>query len=181
LRRRFRRPKKEKFIEPRFRANERIFSPTVFVIDEQGKQLGEMETKTALETARARELDLVEVSPNAQPPVCRFIDYGKFQYQQAKQEQQAKSRQHKVDIKGVRIGLRTDEHDILFKREQVIKFLSKGHKIKIEVVLRGREKAYREQAKQNLRDFVGKIDIPHRIEEDVKSFPGGFNMIIAPE
>lgn len=151
------------------------------MIDEQGQQLGEMETTKARETAQERGLDLVEVSPNAQPPVCRFLDYGKFQYQQAKQEQAAKSKQRKVDTKGVRIGLRTDDHDRLFKIEQIKKFLTKGHKVKVEIVLRGREKAYKDQAKQILRQFVETIDIPFKIEEDVKSFPGGFNMIIAPK
>lgn len=181
MRRRFRRPRKEKVVEPKFKANERIRVPRVFVIDEKGENLGEMETAEAIEKAKEREMDLVEVSPNAKPPVCKFIDYGKFQYQQAKKEQQAKAKQKKVDTKGIRIGLRTDAHDLLFKKNQAEKFLTKGHKVKAEIFLRGREKAHRNLAKENLQKFVDTIEIPYKTEEELSSFPNGFNITIAPE
>lgn len=181
MRRRFRRPRKEKVVEPRFRANERILSPSVSVIDETGKPLGEITLQEALDIARERGYDLVEVAPNAHPPVCKLLDYGKFQYQQAKQEQQAKSKQKKIDIKGVRIGLRTDDHDMTFKKQQVEKFLSKGHKVKIEVFLRGREKAYRDRGREALGQFIKSVGTPYKVEEEIKGSPSGFSIIITTQ
>jgi len=181
MRRRFRRPRKEKVIEPRFRANERILAPSVSVIDEAGKSLGEITLQNALDIARERGYDLVEVAPNVQPPVCKLLDYGKFQYQQSKQEQQAKAKQRKIAIKGVRIGLRTDDHDMTFKKQQVEKFLNKGHKVKIEVFLRGREKAYRDRGREALGQFIQLIGIPYKIEEEIKGSPSGFSIIITAQ
>lgn len=150
------------------------------MIDETGKGLGEISTEEALRIARERELDLVEVSPKATPPVCRIMDYGKFQYQQSKQDRLAKAKQKKVEIKGIRIGIRTDEHDLDFKKNQADKFLRKGNKVKIEIILRGREKAHQNLARETLIQFIKRIQTPYRIEEEIKRFPEGFNIIIAP-
>jgi translation initiation factor IF-3 len=152
----------------------------VFVIDDEGKQLGEMSTIDAMALARERLLDLVEVSPKANPPVCRIMDYGKHIYQQSKQMRLAKARQKKVEIKGVRLGIRTDVHDMEFKRAQSEKFLGHGDKVKIEIVLRGREKAHQDLARQNLQKFISSITVPYKVEDPIKRFPGGFNVIIAP-
>jgi translation initiation factor IF-3 len=150
------------------------------VIDENGQNIGEMSNFEALELARSRELDLVEVFPKSRPPVCRIIDYGKFQYQKDKQEKQSKSKQKKVDMKSLRLGIRTDEHDLMVRKNQAEKFLAKGHKVKIEIILRGREKAHQDLARENLRGFLTRIEVPFAIEEDIKRFPGGFNIIITP-
>ncbi|MCX6765786.1 MAG: translation initiation factor IF-3 [Candidatus Moranbacteria bacterium] len=181
MRRRYGFRPKPKPISPQHRANERIRAWKVLVIDETGKNLGEMDTQEALALARERELDLVEVFPKADPPVCRLMDFGKFQYQQSKQDRLAKAKQKKVELKGIRIGLRTDEHDLTFKRNQAEKFLNKGSKIKIEILLRGREKAHPNLARESLLKFIKQIQTPHRIEEEIKRFPEGFNTIIAPE
>lgn len=151
------------------------------MIDETGKGLGEMSTEEALRIARERELDLVEVSPKATPPVCRIMDYGKFQYQQSKQDRLAKAKQKKVEVKGIRIGIRTDEHDLDFKKNQADKFLRKGNKVKIEIILRGREKAHQNLARETLIQFIKRIQTPYRIEEEIKRFPEGFNIVIAPQ
>ncbi len=124
---------------------------------------------------------MVEVFPKAQPPVCKILDYGKFQYQKSKQKRTAQAKQKKVDTKGIRIGIRTDEHDLNFKKNQADKFLRKGDKVKIEIVLRGREKAHQDLAREALKNFMSLISVPYRIEEDIKRFPGGFNAIIAPQ
>lgn len=162
------------------RINEGIRIPRVLVIDENGVSLGEIYTNEAISIARERSLDLVEVSPKAHPPVCRIMDYGKYLYQQSKQQKVAKAKQKKVEIKGVRIGLRTDEHDLSFKKAQTEKFLRQGNKVKIDIVLRGREKAHQDLARKNLQDFLTAIEVPHKIEDQIKRFPGGFNVIIAP-
>lgn len=150
------------------------------VIDENGTSLGEMFTSQALDLARERELDLVEVSPKALPPVCRIMDYGKHQYKQSKQQRLAKAKQKTVETKSIRIGIRTDEHDLEVKKGQIEKFLRKGNKVKMEIILKGREKAHQDLARENLQGFLKKIESPYKIEEDLKRFPGGFNIIIAP-
>lgn len=139
-----------------------------------------MSTFEALGLARERMLDLVEVSPKAKPPVCRIMDYGKHLYQQSKQLRLAKAKQKKVEIKGVRLGIRTDAHDADFKRAQSEKFLRQGDKVKIDIVLRGREKAHQDLARKNLDEFIKAITVPYKIEDPIKRFPGGFNVIIAP-
>lgn len=151
------------------------------LVDENGEQLGLVETDKALQLAKERELDLVEIAPMAKPPVCKIIDWGKFQYQQSKKEQLAKAKQKKVEMKGIRIRPATGENDLQNKANQARKFLEKGNKVKVEVVLRGREKAFMNQAKENLHQFVDKIGIPVKIEQEVKRQFNGLNMIIAPK
>ncbi|MDO8566458.1 MAG: translation initiation factor IF-3 [Candidatus Moranbacteria bacterium] len=165
----------------RSRVNELILAPQVVVIDIAGINHGTMDIAAALQLAREQEADLVEVSPLAVPPVCKVTDFGKLQYRQAKQEQQAKSKQKKVETKGIRIGFRTDTHDLLFKKTQAEKFLTKGNKVRVEIVLRGREKAMYEKAKGNLTGFLKSIAIPHRFEEEVKRGPMGFTALIVTE
>ncbi|NTW27656.1 MAG: translation initiation factor IF-3 [Candidatus Moranbacteria bacterium] len=180
IRKRFRFKPKQQAGPAQLRINDGIRVPNVFVIDDEGKQLGEMTTLDAMALARERMLDLVEVSPKAVPPVCRIMDYGKHLYQQSKQLRLAKAKQKKIEIKGVRLGLRTDTHDIEFKRAQSEKFLKQGDKVKIDIVLRGREKAHQDLARKNLQDFITGITTPYKIEDPIKRFPGGFNVIIAP-
>lgn len=153
----------------------------VRVIDEDGSQLGVLETSEALRIAKEKELDLVEVAPNVRPPVCKIIDWGKFQYQQAKKEQVSKNKQKKTEIKGVRVRPSTGENDLQFKAEQAEKFLKKGNKVKVEIILRGREKAFAPQARENLKSFVDKIQFPYKIEQDISRQFNGFNIIISPK
>ncbi len=180
-RRRHNRPKPKPQVLQRFRANEKILSPAVYLIGSDGKPLGEMPTEQALEIARSEDLDLIEVSPQANPPVCKILEYGKFQYQQTKKEQQAKSNQKKVDIKGIRIGLRVDTHDLLFKKDQAEKFLKKGQKVRIELLLRGREKAMRDRAREAMKEFLTLLTIPYKVEEEMKNIQNGISILIVPE
>ena len=180
-RRRHNRPKPKVQLKERMRVNEQILTPEVMVIDLNGENRGVMETAKAIELAREQEADLVEVSPLAKPPVCKVTDYGKLQYRQAKQEQQQKAKQKKVEIKGIRIGFRTDKHDLLFKKTQAEKFLGKGNKVKVEIVLRGREKAMTDKARQNLSEFLKSVAVPHKFEEEIKRGPMGFTAMIVSE
>lgn len=148
------------------------------LIDENGQQVGMIETFKARQMAQERGLDLVEISPNSRPPVCKIIDWGKYQYQQSKKNQQSKSKQKKTDIKGVRIRPSTGENDLLFKANQAKKFLAKGNKVKVEIILRGREKAFAQQSKEKLNQFIDKIDFPYKIEQDAKRQFNGYNVII---
>lgn len=162
------------------RINEQIRIPVVLVIDDEGNSLGEISTAEAIAIAKERALDLVEVSPKARIPVCKIMDYGKYLYQQSKQIRVAKAKQKKVEIKGIRLGIRTDKHDLDFKKNQAEKFLRQGNKVKIDIILRGREKAHQDLARTTLREFINVIETPYKLEEDIKRFPGGFNVIIAP-
>ncbi len=130
--------------------------------------------------AREKELDLVEIVPNIRPPVVKIMDYGKYQYQKAKEDQQQKAKQKKTETKGLRIGFRTDDHDIEVRKNQAEKFLSQGNKVKIEIRLKGREKAHQPLARQTLFNFVKSITVPNKVEQEIKRFPGGFNVVIAP-
>lgn len=180
-RRRHNRPKPKVQLKEHSRVNEKILVPQVMVIDINGENCGVMDTAAAILLAQEQEADLVEVSPLAKPPVCKITDYGKLQYKAAKQEQQQKAKQKKVETKGIRLGFRTDTHDLLFKKTQAEKFLTKGNKVKIEIVLRGREKAMQEKARESIGTFIKNITVPHRFEEDIKRGPMGFNALIVPE
>jgi len=151
----------------------------VQVVDETGKSLGILDTYKATQIAREKGLDLVEVAPTAKPPVCKIIDYGKYKYQQAKKEQQQKTKQKKIEIKGVRIGLSTSIHDLEHKAKQAEGFLAEGNKVRIEIRLRGREKAHQNLAREKLNNFLKMIPIEHRTEEEPKRNPRGLTMVIA--
>jgi translation initiation factor IF-3 len=112
------------------------------VIDDEGEQLGVMTPQEALVIARGKELDLVEVSPTAQPPVCRITDYGRYQYQEQKKTRQARKHQKTIEIKEIKFRPKVDEHDYQFKKKHVERFLAQGDKVKATIFFRGREMAH---------------------------------------
>ncbi len=140
-----------------------------------------MEPSVALQMAREQDLDLVEIAPIAKPPVCKIMDYGKYQYQQSKLDRVNRDKQKKIDTKGIRIGFKTDVHDLLVKQTMAEKFLKKGQKVKIEIFLRGREKAHQDLARKNLENFMKTITVPFKVEQELKRYPGGFNTVITPD
>ncbi len=180
-RRRFRPKKPQRVEKPPYKINEQIPADRVLVIDENNTNLGEMDLTRAIELARERELDLVEVFPKAQPPVCRIADFGKIQYQKSKEERQRNAAKKKTTTKGIRISVRTGINDIAFKQKQVDNFLLKGNKARIEIMLRGRERAHKDIARETLLKFTKGITTPFKVEEDVKPSPRGFQITIAPE
>ena len=132
--------KSEDCIDKRFiRINERIRAREIRVIDDESNQLGIMPPFEALKIARERNLDLVEVSPTAQPPVCRIMDYGKYLYQQEKREREAKKHQHQITVKEVKFRINVDDHDYDTKKNHVLRFLGEGDKVKATIFFRGRE------------------------------------------
>ncbi len=126
------------------RANNRIRALEVRLIDPDGEQLGVFPIKEALANANERGLDLVEVSPNSKPPVCRIMDFGKYKYQQKKRLQEARKKQSIVQIKELKLRPKIDEHDFQFKLRHIERFLGEGNKAKITVIFRGREIAHKE-------------------------------------
>jgi translation initiation factor IF-3 len=121
------------------RVNERIRTREVRLIDESGEMIGVMPTQRALDIARERNLDLVEVSPNAVPPVCKLMDYGRFKYEQAKKENEARKNQKTITLKEIRLHPRTDEHDVDVKTRKIQEFLAEGDRVRVSVQFRGAE------------------------------------------
>ena len=172
---------KTRLIQKNPRVNNQIKLSQIRLIDENGQNLGVVETNKALEIAREKGLDLIEIAPNVRPPVCRIMDYGKYQYQKSREERQQKTKQKKIEIKGVRISLRTGQHDLEVKAKQANKFLDRGHKVKIEMILRGREKALLAIAKEKLNKFIELISPDIEIEKEAERQPRGLSvMVIKP-
>lgn len=140
------------------RINQKIRIASVRVIDETGQQLGVLPTDEARRIAWERGFDLVEVSPNAEPPVCKIMDYGKFKYAEQKKQQHAPK--HRVHIKEVRLGPRTEEHDIQVKLNHIRDFVHKGDKVTVTMMFRGREKAHKELG----------YALMQRIEKEIEEF-----------
>lgn len=163
-----------------YRANERIKSLELRIIDENGEQLGVMTTAKALQMATERELDLVEVSPLANPPVAKFIDYGAFKYQKEKEARKQKTKQ--IDTKGIRLSPRISEHDLEMRINQAIGFLGDGNKVKLEMVLRGRERQFQfvERAKEVINQFIAKVDAktPVKTESSIEKQDNRLTVIL---
>lgn len=152
------------------RINERIRVPQVRLIDEQGEALGIVPTYEALRLARERGLDLMEVSPQAQPPVCKICDYGKFKYEKKKKEHRARQKQTIIKVKEVQLRPNTEQHDLDYKFKNARQFLIDGDRVKIAITFRGREVAYADQGYKvlaKLTDFVqdvGMVESPAKLE-----------------
>jgi translation initiation factor IF-3 len=145
------------------RINERIRAREIRVINEEGGQLGIMQPFEALKIARSQGLDLVEVAPTANPPVCRIINYGKYLYQLSKRQHEAKKHQKSIELKEVKMRPRTSTHDFETKRNKVIDFLKEGAKVKVTIMFRGREMAHRDlgfKMMERLADEVGEVGVP---------------------
>ena len=146
-----------------YRVNEQIRAREVRVVSDGGAEV--MPTRQALELARQQGVDLVEISPNAQPPVCRIIDYSKFLYQQKKHQKEMKQKQAKVDIKEIRFGPQTDEHDYQFKLKHAKEFLNGGNKVRAYVFFRGRSILFKEQGEVLLLRFANDLEEYAKVEQ----------------
>jgi len=165
-----------------YRVNQRIRAQEVKVIDEEGQLVGVMPTFKALKLAEEKELDLVEVFPKATPPVCKILDYGQFQYQQSRKAQDQKVKTKKQETKGLRISYKIGKHDLEFRERQAVKFLTKGDKVKVEMILRGREKQFTKDAFEKINEFIKSLaqQIEINIEQPPKKQGGQLSALIAP-
>ena len=134
--------------------NEQIRDREVRVVSESGEQLGIMSAREAMKLAQEAELDLVKIAPTAKPPVCKIIDYGKYRYEQARKEKEAKKKQRTVEVKEVRLSPNIDTNDLNTKMNNARKFISKGNKVKVTLRFRGREMAHMSSSKHVLDDFA---------------------------
>ena len=146
-----------------YRVNEQIRARDVRVVSDGGAEV--MPARKALELARQQELDLVEISPNAQPPVCRIVDYSKFLYQQKKRQKELKAKQVKIEVKEIRFGPQTDEHDYNFKLKHAKDFLTEGDKVKAYVFFRGRSILFKEQGEVLLLRFANDLEEYGKVEQ----------------
>ena len=140
------------------RVNRMIRIPQVMVVDEDGEQLGLLDTLAAIEMAEEKGLDLVEVAPTARPPVCKIMDYGKFKYEQAKKAKKAKQASHTVKVKTIQFRPKTDEHDYQFKKKHIVSFLEAGNKVKVVMRFRGREISHLDLAMEFLRHLIKEVE-----------------------
>ena len=137
--------------------NGKIGDREIRLIGSQGEQIGVMNSKEALRMAREEELDLVLIAPNANPPVCKIIDYGKYRYELARKEKEARKKQKVIEIKEVRLSPNIDENDVNTKAKAARKFLEKGDKVKVSLRFRGREMSHMNQSRHILDDFAEKV------------------------
>ena len=150
--------------------NEQIRDKEIRLIGENGEQLGIMSARDAMKMAKEAELDLVKIAPAAKPPVCKIIDYGKYRYEQARKEKEAKKKQKTIEVKEVRLSPNIDVNDLNTKVGAARKFIEKGNKVKVTLRFRGREMAHMQSSKHILDDFaeqlkdVSSVDKPPKIE-----------------
>ena len=134
--------------------NEEIRDKEIRLIGPEGEQLGIMSTKEALKISAEKDLDLVKIAPQAQPPVCRIMDYGKYRFEQTKREKEAKKNQKVIDVKEIRLSLNIDTNDFNTKVNHAVKFLKAGNKVKVALRFRGREMAHTELGKASVTRFA---------------------------
>jgi translation initiation factor IF-3 len=152
----------------------------VRVVDQEGEQLGIMATEEALQLAEGQGFDLVEVAPDAKPPVCRIMDYGKYKYQQSKRLQQAKKKQKVILVKEIKLRPKTEEHDYQFKTQHVRRFLQDGHKAKVTIMFRGREMAHVELGQRILDRIATDMEDVAVVEQAPKQEGRNMSMVLSP-
>ena len=158
--------------------NEQIRDKEVRVVSENGDQLGIMSAKDAMKLAQEAELDLVKIAPKAQPPVCKIIDYGKYKYELARREKEAKKKQKTVEVKEVRLSPNIDSNDLNTKINNAKKFIAKGNKVKVTLRFRGREMAHVQQSKHILDDFAAQLEDVASVEKPAKLEGRNMSMVL---
>lgn len=170
-----------KRIAKRINVNRRIRAREVRLIDPDGKQVGVVPIREALETAEAHGLDLVEVAPHVNPPVCRVMDYGRYKYEQKKKHQEAKGRQSGYQVKEVKVRPRTGEHDLQVKLRHIRRFLENRDKVKVSLMFRGREMAYRDMGSDLLQRIVEETSDFSNVEQEMRQEGRHMYMVLAPK
>lgn len=159
--------------------NEQIRDKEVRLIGENGEQLGIMSSRDALKLAREAELDLVKIAPGAKPPVCKIIDYGKYRYEMARKEKEARKKQKVIEVKEVRLSPNIDVNDLNTKMTNARKFLQKGNKVKVSLRFRGREMAHMQANRHILEDFAKAIEDIAVIDKPIKQEGRSLTMFLS--
>jgi len=167
-RRRKRGSQAKKLLLPEYATNEKIRADELRVISETGEMLGVLTTIKAREIAKERGIDLVVVSPKAKPPVAKLVDYGQFKYQKEKEARKQKAASKQSETKGIRLSTRIGAHDIQVRMKRAMEFMGQGHKIKLEIVLRGREKAHTDRGRDVMEGFIEQLKTEHDLELNIE-------------
>ncbi len=166
-------------IKDRIRVNHQIKAPQVRVIGAEGENVGVISISEALSMAHAAGLDLIEISPNAQPPVAKIMDYGKFQYEESKKQKAAKAKSHTVEIKSLQVKIGTGDHDLALKAKKASEWLKEGQRIKIDLFLPGRSKYMDPKfLEERLQRILTLISEEYKIAEKPQKSPKGLTTII---
>ena len=162
--------------------NENIKSHELRVVGSDGENFGVISKAEAIKRAQEAGLDLIEISPNAKPPVAKIMDYGKFQYDQKKKQSQIKAKAHVTETKTIQIKIGTGEHDLRLKSKRINDWLDEGHRVKVDLFLRGRYK-YMEFKflKGKLEEFLTRITVPHKVADEIKKSPKGLSCTVERE
>jgi translation initiation factor IF-3 len=166
--------------EPKVNINERIRAQQLRVVTDDGEQLGILSLSEALERAADAGLDLVEVAPNADPPVCKIMDYGKFRYEESKKEHERKKKQATVVLKEIKLRPKTEAHDLAIKVKKLKGFLAENCKVKITIMFRGREISHPEQAHRLINQVLELVGEDAQVEQPAKREGRNMTMILAP-
>ncbi len=168
-------------LQRKHKINDEISGPELRVIDSTGEALGVLTRRDALKLATDRELDLVEIAPQAKPPVCKIIDYGKFVYEATKKEKEHKKAQIQQQLKELRFKAGTDTHDFDFKTRHAREFLEEGHKVKATVLFRGREIVHQEIGRDLLQRFIDALADVSKVDQDMRTEGRILSVTLAPE
>lgn len=167
-------------IKQNFLVNEEIRFSEVQVIDDNGQKLGKMSTRKAIEIAEEKDMDLVLVSPNADNPVCKMLDYSKFKFEMAKKAKEAKKKQKVIEIKEIRLSPNIDKHDLEVKAKNTNKFLESGNKVKVSMRFRGRELNFVNQGKEIMKDFQEMLE-NSQVDKEPKIEGKNLTMFLSPK
>ncbi|MEG8945734.1 translation initiation factor IF-3 [Rosettibacter firmus] len=167
--------------QTKHRVNQEIKSPEVRLIGANGEQIGIVSIKEALLKAEEAGMDLVEIAPQANPPVCKIIDYGKFVYELQKKEKLQKKKQQVSVLKEIRLHPNTDTHDFDFKARHAANFIEEGNKVKVSVIFKGRELAYTEIGEELLKRFIERLSDIAKVEQEPKFEGRAMHAILAPQ
>lgn len=167
--------------EKRLRVNDFIRTSTVFLVDENNERVGEVAIDDAKRRARETGLDLVEVAPQASPPVCRIMDYGKWKYQQRKKEQKAKSHSKQSELKEVRLRPKIDTHDLTIKMDKAQEFLEDGNKVQFTMLFRGREMAHQDLGLKQMQGIVESLAEVSKVEAVPRMMGRRMTMVLSPD
>lgn len=166
--------------DTKYRANEKIFASELRIIDENGVHVGVMPKEQALQIAREKGLDLVEISPKENPPIAKFVDFGKFKYEKEKETRKQKAHAKQIEVKGIRLSLKISGGDINVRRTQAEDFLNSGDKVRVEMILKGRERQHGDLAREIINNFIKAIgeNVKIKVEQPLTKQDGKFMTII---
>jgi len=175
------RPRGTVVAEPKVRVNQKIRADRIRVIAPEGEQLGILDVPSALRKAEELGLDLVEVAPGADPPVCKIMDYGKYRYEESKKEHERKKKQATVVVKEVKLRPKTEAHDLEYKTKKLLEFLSEKNKVKVTVMFRGREITHPDQARRLLDKLLEIVGDQGVVEQPPKFEGRNMTLVLGPK